>query len=369
MPACSYRLLILLIFFIHHLEQKILANPTSLSDLELSKIVDHQNRLFKEGSSWTEKELTRQAQEIVNLYESYLLENSNNTNALILFGKFLRKTGQNEDALALFLRADQANPNIAVVKQELGNYLVENNQPMEAFPFFLMATRLDPNEPFYHYNLGNFVFLFEEHLTKLNKGEKMGLLMHESFKEAARLQPANFDYQLRYAQSFFDFNSSDKADALIAWNILIKEFGKRSEIEIDYLKLGKARVLIDLKRQDEAITLLHSVKSASVIRQRTDLFKKALIKKKLPPSDVDKHKFDTKENQHPPTLKSGYLKTVPFVTDPLLENIKRITKQLLEDSMLEDFRRDVRIAKFLSNGELSLEMSFRDQGSDHSIEP
>ena len=156
---------------------------------------------------------------------------------------------------------------------------------------------------------------------------------------------------------------------MIAWNILIKEFGKRSEIEIDYLKLGKARVLIDLKRQDEAITLLHSVKSASVIRQRTDLLKKALIKKKLPPSDVDKHKFDTKENQHPPTLKSGYLKTVPFVTDPLLENIKRITKQLLEDRMLEDFRRDVRIAKFLSNGELSLEMSFRDQGSDHSIEP
>ena len=40
MPAFSYRLLILLIFFIHNLEQKILANPTSLSDLELSKTVD-----------------------------------------------------------------------------------------------------------------------------------------------------------------------------------------------------------------------------------------------------------------------------------------------------------------------------------------
>ena len=79
------------------------------------------------------------------------------------------RLGQKEDALPLFLRADQANPNIAVVKQELGNYLVENNQPMEAFPFFLMATRLDPNEPFYHHNLGNFVFLFQEHLTKLNE--------------------------------------------------------------------------------------------------------------------------------------------------------------------------------------------------------
>ena len=369
MPTFIYRLLILLMFFIHHIEQKILANATSLSDLELSKIVEQQNRLFKGGSKWTETELTRQAQEIVNLYESYLLEDSNNTHALILFGKFLRKTGQNEDALALFLRADQANPNIAVVKQELGNYLVENDQPMEAFPFFLMATRLEPNEPFYHYNLGNFVFLFEERLTKLNKAEKMGLLMHESFKEAARLQPANFDYQLRYAQSFFDFNASNKDDALNAWDILIKEFGKRSEIEIDYLKLGKARILIDLKRHNEAIPLLKSVKSASVIKQRTDLLKKALIKKKIPHTDVDKPNFDTKADQHPPILKSGYLKTVPFFTDPLLENIKRITKQLLEDRMLEDFRRDVRKAKILSNGELSLEMSVRDQTSPHSIEP
>jgi len=369
MPAFSYRLLILLIFFIHHLEQKILANPISLSDLKLSKIVDQQNRLFKEGSSWNETELTRQAQEIVNLYESYLLENSNNTHALILFGKFLRKTGQNEDALALFLRADQANPNISVVKQELGNYLVENNQPLEAFPFFLMATRLEPNEPFYHYNLGNFIFLFEEHLTKVNKSEKMGLLMHESFKEAARLQPSNFDYQLRYAQSFFDLNSSNKDDALNAWDILINEFGKRSKIEIDYLKLGKARILIDLNRQNEAIQLLNSVKSASVIKQRTDLLKEAFSKEKLPQTDVDKRKFDKKEDQYSPTLKSGYLKTVPFVSDPLLKNIKRITTQLLEDRMIEDFKRDVRKARILSNGELSLEMSVRDQASHHTIEP
>jgi len=92
MPTFIYRLLILLMFFIHHIEQKILANATSLSDLELSKIVEQQNRLFKEGSKWTETELTRQAQEIVNLYESYLLEDSNNTQirrSIFCFGHYL----------------------------------------------------------------------------------------------------------------------------------------------------------------------------------------------------------------------------------------------------------------------------------------
>ena len=131
-------------------------------------------------------------------------------------------------------------------------------------------------------------------------------------------------------------------------------------------EISKAGIVLFQYIYDRPTTPLHQI--------RYELYSKLVAKgkflpQKLPPTDVDKHKFDTKEDQYPSTLKSGYLKTVPFVSDPLLENIKRITKQLLEDRMIEDFKRDVRRAKFLSNGELSLEMSFRDQGSEHSIEP
>jgi len=362
----SYRLIVLLIFFIHLGERKTSATPTSLAELELSKIISKQRLLFKKGSRWSETELIRQAQEIVTQYESYLLENSNDTNALILFGKFLKKTGQHDDALALFLKADQTDSNIAVIKQELGNYLVESDQPMEAFPFFLMTTRLEPNEPIYHHNLGNFIFLFQERLTNMNEAEKMGQLMHESFKEAARLAPSNFDYQLRYAQSFFDFNSSNKDEALVAWEVLIKEFGERSEMEMDYLKLGKARVLIDLKRHEEAIPILNSIKSISVLEQKNYLLRCAIDKKPKPNMKSNKQSSDAVPILYNPSLKSGYRKVVPFLSDPHLEKIKRITKQLFEDRMLRDFKRDVRKAKFLSTGELSLEISVSD-GKTHNF--
>jgi hypothetical protein len=46
--------------------------------------------------------MTRNAQEIVASYESYLSQNPDDTNALILFGKFLRKVGQEEHAVGIF---------------------------------------------------------------------------------------------------------------------------------------------------------------------------------------------------------------------------------------------------------------------------
>ena len=68
------------------------------------------------------------------------------------------------------------------------------------------------------------------------------------------------------------------------------------------------------------------------------------------------------------TIKIRLQKLVPSLTIHFLKKLKRITKQLLEDRMLEDFRRDVRKAKFLSTGELVIGNSFA-KGTDSFIEP
>ena len=182
------KFLILLIFSHLGVCEALHANVMSLSDLELIKIIERQQRLLKHGKNWSEDELKRQAQEIVSSYESFLLENPNDINALLLFGKFLRQTGLHNSAISLFLKADQINPSIAVVKQELGNFLVEKGSPVEAFSFFLMTTRLAPQEAVYHYNLGNFIYLFQNKLSKIEGSEKLGLLMHQSFKEATKVR-------------------------------------------------------------------------------------------------------------------------------------------------------------------------------------
>jgi cytochrome c-type biogenesis protein CcmH/NrfG len=68
--------------------------------------------------------MTRHAQDIVAAYESYLSDNPKDVHALILFGKFLRKVGQQEHAVDFFIQADKINPKLAVVKQQHANYLI-----------------------------------------------------------------------------------------------------------------------------------------------------------------------------------------------------------------------------------------------------
>ena len=156
-------------------------------------------------------ELTRKAQEIVADYDAYLGANPKDTNALILYGKFLRRVGQEQHAVGYFLEADSINPKLAVVKQQLANYLIEEGRPIDAFPFLIMTIELAPEQADYHYHLGNFLFLFEDDLAVKGFGKDSArAFMHKSFKQAAKLSPSNFDYQLRFAQSFFDHPGSRK---------------------------------------------------------------------------------------------------------------------------------------------------------------
>ena len=76
-----------------------------------------------------------------------------------------------------------------------------------------------------------------------------------------KIRSENFDYHLRFAQSFFDIEDSSYEEALLAWEVLINEFGERTTKEQDYIKINKSRILLHLQRFNEATTLLRSVKS------------------------------------------------------------------------------------------------------------
>ena len=346
------KILISLLFFNLGIYETLNAKETSLSDLELIRIIERQKRLLEYGKNWSEDELKRQAQEIVTSYESFLLENPNDINALLLFGKFLRKTGLQDSAISLFLKADQINPNIAVVKQELGNFLVEAGKPVEAFPFFLMTTRLAPQEAVYHYNLGNFVFLFQDKLRGVAGSEKLGSLMHQSFKEATKLNPENFDYHLRFAQSFFDIEDSSHEEALLAWEVLINEFGERTMKEQDYIKINKSRILLHLKRFKEATTLLHSVKSEVMKEEKEKLLEKVRSHE----SSKNSYHFDRRYQKY----KTLELKAHVFPIDANLMRIKQITAKLLQERMLDDLQRDVVQARVHPDGKISLELTSKD---------
>lgn len=279
MQRFSFRLMNLLFFFYMIASIHVYAENVSLSELKLSKIIELQQSFFKNSTYLPQEELLRQAQYLVNQYESYLNENPKDVNGLILFGKFLKKTGHPEDAFSKFWQADLLNPNIAVTKQQIGNFFVENGRVIEAFPFFIHATRLEPNEPSYHFDLGNFIYIFEEQLSSVDHDENLGKLMHQSFKHAAYLKPEDLDYQLRFAQSFFDFNHSNLNDGLVAWEKLLAYFSDRTKEETDYIKLGIAKMLIKLNKPDDALNLLSSIQTKSLFLSKDVLTQKIRILK------------------------------------------------------------------------------------------
>ena len=183
-------------------------NEITLSSLALSRILDKQARFFEStdrSPQTNDLELTRKAQEIVADYDAYLGANPKDTNALILYGKFLRRVGQEQHAVGYFLEADSINPKLAVVKQQLANYLIEEGRPIDAFPFLIMTIELAPNKPTTTTTWA--IFYSFSKTTWLVKGfwQGFGKGVHaQVLQQAAKLSPSNFDYQLRFAQSFFD---------------------------------------------------------------------------------------------------------------------------------------------------------------------
>ena len=347
------RLLITGIAFLHPL---LAANEQyTLSSQRLSKIIEMQNRFFdlsKDPIKPSDQELTRKAQEIVASYESYLSDNSKDVNALILFGKFLDKVGQQDHAVNYFLEADSINPRLAVVKQQIGNYLIEEGRPLDAFPFFMLTLEIEPQQPAYHFHLANYLFLFEDELVEAEIMDLAALksFMLDCFERASSLNPKNFDYHLRFAQSFFDCPSASRMKALRVWDDLIVKFPKRSSSEKDYCKLCKGRILLELNRDREAVTLIESVSTRSLTNTKLSLLKqvKVLKKNQLKEISGDKDTLDRKTG--------AFLQILP---DPHLDRLHEVTSRLKEERLLGQLRADVLRAHLDGYGKIQVEFSNR----------
>ena len=325
----------------------------TLSSQRLSKIIEAENRFFDSSKGTTkpsDQELTRKAQEIVASYESYLGENPKDTHALILFGKFLDKVGQQNHAVNYFLEADSLNPRLAVVKQQIGNYLIEEGRPVDAFPFFMLTLEIEPQQPAYHFHLANYLFLFEDDLiqAEIMDQEALQSFMHECFGKASSLSPGNFDYHLRFAQSFFDHPHASRNKALQVWDSLISNFPLRSKSEKDYFKLCKGRILLELDRDKEAVALIESVSTTALTNTKLSLLEQAKPSKKSPPLNIPQDQEESKPGAH-----------IQIPPDPHLDRLNEVTSRLKEERLLGQLRIDALRAHLDESGKIQVDFSSR----------
>ncbi|MBN2069305.1 MAG: hypothetical protein JW739_06685 [Opitutales bacterium] len=246
----------------------------SVFERRLQRVVDLQERVFDEMQQEVDQNrvnsgyLMQRIQELAAEYESIIADNPKDPVPMILYGKMLRSVGDEEGAHLIFMEANEADPEIAVVKQQLGNYYAEKGRCFEALSLYLDAIRLEPDVAVYSYGLGELLHEYQreflaEDIFQIDVLERN---MMKAFSDAARLEPDNHDFRMRYGEAFYDLSNPDWIEALSVWEAFQKDADPGIETQATYLHRG--RCLAALERFDEAEQLVRQVQEPLLIHTR-----------------------------------------------------------------------------------------------------
>ena len=251
------------------------AQSETMPERALKQIAGRQKLLLdqaaRQGDKLDSESLRVQLQEICHDYEILLHDSPKFAAAYAAYGYLLGKVDMPKEAAAMLLKANALDPDIPLVKNQLGNYLAEDGRPLEAVNYYVAAIKLDPNEPLYHYQLGT--LLYEARDDFLKKGvytrPQLDEAMHNAFKKAAELAPDRIEFSYRYAESFYDLEKPDWDEALKAWAAL--EAKAKTPAERETMRLQAANVLIKQGRFDHARMLLSLVTEPGLQGQKQKL--------------------------------------------------------------------------------------------------
>ncbi len=241
---------------------------TDFATERLARLVEREARLHTQLRENPEllgpEEIKRRVGDLVQAYQAFLADNPDDVQALILYGKLLRRAGEDEAAFDAFLKTDELEPRIAVVKQQIGTYLAEQGRPVEALAFHLHAIELEPETAAYHFGLGQLLTGFRDEFVdqEVFTDDAIDREMIKAFRTAARLGPDNFDFQMRLGEAYYDLTNPDWKNALLHWNRLRQDAFDSLRVEI--IDLHRARVLGELGRYGEARKLAETVEEPAL---------------------------------------------------------------------------------------------------------
>jgi tetratricopeptide (TPR) repeat protein len=249
------------------------ADVIAKASARLKELVARQDSLL--GALGTEgadvDNVKRGIQSLIFDYDDFLRVYPTFAPGFVTYGLLLGKVGMRRESSAMLLKANQLDPNLPLVKNQLGNYLAEEGEPVEAANYFIAATRLAPDEPLYHYQLGTLLTEARDDFLKSGQWTRGQLdqTMQAAFKHAAELAPNNIVYAYRYAESFYDLAEPKWDEALKVWGAL--EDRAAPGLEKDTIRLQAANVLIKQQRFDHARLLLSKVNTGSLTKQKQKL--------------------------------------------------------------------------------------------------
>jgi tetratricopeptide (TPR) repeat protein len=251
------------------------AETVNMAERSLRKIVERQKEVFaeavKQGENLDEGSFRQHVQSISHDYELLLRHNPEFAAGYAAYGYLLSKVDMRKEATAMLLKANQIDPDIALVKNQLGNLLAEDGKPMQAAPYFIAAIKLEPNEPLYHYQLGTLIVEARDAFLKSGEWTREALdnAMHHAFQRAAELSPDRIEFAYRFAESFYDLEKPDWDGALKAWSAL--EEKAPTPIERQTMRLHAANICLKMGKREHALALLDTVDEAKLQGQKEKL--------------------------------------------------------------------------------------------------
>ena len=253
------------------------ASTESPAEATLKQLVARENELLTKADPASPKydaeEFRSQMQQLIDDYAGFIRLNPGFTAAYVAYGRLLLRHTENrrKEGAALLLKANELDPNLAIVKNELGSYCAEEALFPQAAAYFFSAIQLEPKEPLYHFQLASLLYEARDDLLKsgLYTREQLDRAMHEGFRQAAALAPDSFSYAYRYGESFYDLASPDWDEALRVWQAIEQRVSPG--LEQQTIRLHEANVLIKLGRTAAAIQLLNTVTEDSLAKQRQKL--------------------------------------------------------------------------------------------------
>jgi len=257
------------------------AEAENLAERNLRRIIDRQKEVFadaaKQGDNLDASSLKRRLQEISHDYEVLLRDNPRYAAGYAAYGLLLSKVDMRKEAAAMLLKANELDPDIAIVKNQIGNLLAEDGKPLQAAPYFIAAIKLEPSEPIYHYQLGTLLVEARDEFLKNGQWTRATLdaAVLEAFRKASELAPDRFEFAYRHAESYYDLEKPDWGAALKLWSAL--EEKAPTDIERQTMRLHAANILIKTDRAGLARILLETVTEPGLQGQKDRL--KPLLEK------------------------------------------------------------------------------------------
>jgi tetratricopeptide (TPR) repeat protein len=259
----------------HEPESSAYERSESMAQRALRQLVERQKTLLadaaKAGPGFDDSNFQTQIEQVCSGYEELLRANPKFAEGYAAYGYLLGKVDQRKQSIAMLLKANQLDPNLPLVKNQIGNYLAEEGKPLDAVSYYLSAIKLAPKEPLYHYQLGTLLYTARDDFLKSGEWKKEAIdhAIHEAFRQAAELAPDRIEFTYRYAESFYDLDPPD-------WDAALKEWGKLEEkaptpIERETMRLHAANILIKQGRADHARVVLDTVTQPELQKQKAKL--------------------------------------------------------------------------------------------------